>query len=207
MMEYLTEQEVFWSGKFGDDYIQRNKSENLFASNINFFSKAFSRIEKPSSIIEFGANIGMNLKALQYLYPYLELSAIELNKSATMHLEEFIPKQNVIHGSILDFYTEKLFDVVLIKGVLIHVSPDHVKTVYQKLYETSQKYILVAEYYNPTPVSLPYRGEIDRLFKRDFAGDMLDLYPDLVLRDYGFVYHRDPQFPQDDITYFLLEKK
>jgi spore coat polysaccharide biosynthesis protein SpsF len=27
-----------------------------------------------------------------------------------------------------------------------------------------------------------------------------------VLVDYGFAYHRDPAFPQDDITWFLLEK-
>ena len=35
---------------------------------------------------------------------------------------------------------------------------------------------------------------------------MLDRFPDLRLLDYGFAYHRDPVFPQDDITWFLLEK-
>ena len=25
--------------------------------------------------------------------------------------------------------------------------------------------------------------------------------------DYGFAYKRDPKFPQDDITWFLMEKK
>jgi hypothetical protein len=34
---------------------------------------------------------------------------------------------------------------------------------------------------------------------------MLDRFPDLSLVEYGFVYHRDP-FPQDDLTWFLLEK-
>jgi spore coat polysaccharide biosynthesis protein SpsF len=71
----------------------------------------------------------------------------------------------------------------------------------------SSRYILVCEYYNPTPVSIDYRGHSDRLFKRDFAGEILDLYTDLTLRDYGFVYHRDTNFPLDDITWFLLEKK
>jgi hypothetical protein len=28
----------------------------------------------------------------------------------------------------------------------------------------------------------------------------------LKLIDYGFCYHRDPQEPLDDITWFLLEK-
>jgi hypothetical protein len=44
------------------------------------------------------------------------------------------------------------------------------------------------------------------LFKRDFAGEMLERYPDLELIDYGFVYKRDNNFPQDDITWFLLKK-
>ena len=39
-MSPLSEQSDFWSGEFGDQYIQRNTSENLLASNIHFFSKA-----------------------------------------------------------------------------------------------------------------------------------------------------------------------
>ncbi len=35
---------------------------------------------------------------------------------------------------------------------------------------------------------------------------MLDKFPDLVLIDYGFVYHRDSYFPGDDLTWFLMEK-
>ena len=32
-------------------------------------------------------------------------------------------------------------------------------------------------------------------------------YNDLDLVDYGFIYHRDKNFPQDDLNWFLLEKK
>jgi hypothetical protein len=35
----------------------------------------------------------------------------------------------------------------------------------------------------------------------------MDQYPDLTLVDYGFTYHRDANFPADDATWFLLEKK
>jgi spore coat polysaccharide biosynthesis protein SpsF len=35
---------------------------------------------------------------------------------------------------------------------------------------------------------------------------MMDKYSNLKLVDYGFVYHRDYQFPQDDMNWFLLEK-
>ena len=65
----------------------------------------------------------------------------------------------------------------------------------------------VCEYYNPSPTSISYRGHTDRLYKRDFAGEMLDIYSDLRLVDYGFSYHRDSAFPQDDISWFLMEKR
>lgn len=35
---------------------------------------------------------------------------------------------------------------------------------------------------------------------------MLAQYQNLHLVDYGFVYHRERNFPQDDLTWFLLEK-
>ena len=42
-MDFNTEQENFWSGQFGSDYISRNQGRNLLASNLNFFSKAFGQ--------------------------------------------------------------------------------------------------------------------------------------------------------------------
>ena len=96
--------------------------------------------------------------------------------------------------------------MVFIKGVLIHINPKYLDLVYKKLYNTSKKYILIAEYYNPTPVEINYRGHEGKLFKRDFAGEMMDKYSNLKLVDYGFSYHRDNNFIQDDITWFLLEK-
>jgi spore coat polysaccharide biosynthesis protein SpsF len=74
------------------------------------------------------------------------------------------------------------------------------------MYRSSARYICVAEYYNPKPVGVYYRKHKRMLFKRDFAGEILEMFKDVVLLDYGFVYHRDIHFPQDDLTWFLLEK-
>lgn len=205
-MKYQTEQEEFWSGSFGDEYISRNKGPQLLASNLNFFSRALRQAGKPESLIEFGANIGMNLKAIQLLYPEIRLQAVEINKKAASELAEVIGYSNVYNRSIFDFSAEEKCDVVLIKGVLIHISPDMLEQVYQKLYDASSRFILISEYYNAVPVSINYRGHSDKLFKRDFAGEMLTKFEDLTLVDYGFVYRRDPTFPQDDITWFLLKK-
>ena len=206
-MNFKTEQEKFWAGDFGDEYIGRNKSEEYLASNLNFFSKAFNQLGQPNSLIEFGANIGMNLRAIKLLFPKINLFGIEINKNAADELAKFIGKENVFNGSIFEFEAPHKCDVSLIKGVLIHINPEMLSLVYEKLYTASNKYILICEYYNPSPVNVSYRGHSDRLFKRDFAGEMLEKYVDLKLVDYGFCYKRDKAFPQDDITWFLLEKQ
>lgn len=63
------------------------------------------------------------------------------------------------------------------------------------------------EYYNPIPVEISYRGNSDKLYKRDFAGEMMDMFNDLRLLDYGFVYHRDSiHRNENDLNWFLMEK-
>src|SRR5690606_35001238 len=155
------------------------------------------------SAIEFGANLGLNLHALRILVPEIELAAVEINAQDVAELRR-IPGITVHRQSLLDFQPAGHYDVSLVKGVLIHVNPDEIHRAYDVLYRSSNRFIAIAEYYNPTPVSIPYRGHADRLFKRDFAGEMLSLYQDLRLLDYGFAYHGDPNFPQDDLTWFLL---
>lgn len=205
-MTFKTQQEQFWAGEFGDAYIDRNKGEKLLASNLDFFSKALRGARGVSSCIEFGANIGMNLRAMRLLFPSQEQHAIEINGEAVKQLATAVPPANIFQGSILDYPVARLFDLVLIKGVLIHINPEVLPAVYEKLYDSTGKYLLVSEYYNPSPVAIPYRGHTDRLFKRDFCGELLDAYPDLTLVDYGFAYRRDPNFPQDDVTWFLMRK-
>ncbi|WP_416740240.1 pseudaminic acid biosynthesis-associated methylase [Pseudomonas sp. NFX71] len=206
-LDYLTPQETFWAGEFGSEYIGRNDSQQLLASNLNFFAKALKQAGQISSAIEFGANIGMNLRALQLVYPGAVLRGIEINPDAAEQLRAHIGQDNVYEGSIFNYPVSDQVELALIKGVLIHINPDMLPVVYEKLYSASRRFVLVCEYYNPSPVAIAYRGHADRLFKRDFAGEMMEKYPDLKLVDYGFVYRRDPAFPQDDISWFLMEKK
>jgi spore coat polysaccharide biosynthesis protein SpsF len=207
MKMFQTEQEHFWATDFGNEYVARNKGANIIASNLALFSKILAHTRTVGSIIEFGANIGLNLIALNQLLPKAHLAAVEINQTAVVELQQNLPQVQLYHQSILNFVPEQLFDLVLIKGVLIHINPDKLPQVYDILYQSSQRYICISEYYNPSPVTIPYRGHTDRLFKRDFAGEMLDRYADLQLIDYGFNYHRDLHFPQDDTTWFLLEKQ
>jgi pseudaminic acid biosynthesis-associated methylase len=205
--DFKTPQEAFWAGEFGSDYIQRNQGDRLLASNLNLFTRALHAARGIGSCIEFGANIGMNLRALQLLYPGLDAHAIEINADAAAVLGQVIPPSKVHHTSLLDFEPQQAWDLALIKGVLIHLDPDVLGQVYDTLVASTRRYLLIAEYYSPAPVAIPYRGHQDRLFKRDFAGEIMDRHPEMQLVDYGFAYRRDPVFPLDDITWFLMERQ
>ena len=202
---YRTEQEAFWAGSFGNAYIDRNRDAAILASRTAMFTRILLRAGTIGSAVEFGANIGLNMLALRTLLPEAKLSAIEINPEAVKILQSQ-ERLNVHHGSILEPQVDAPHDLSFTSGVLIHINPEALPSVYDNLYAASGRYIALSEYYNTAPVAIPYRGHDDRLFKRDFAGDLLDRFPDLALVDYGFCYHRDPNFPADDMTWFLLEK-
>lgn len=204
--DYKTEQEAFWAGEFGNDYIGRNRIEDLIAGKRYIFSHILARTRGVESVVELGANIGVNLLAIHSILPQAELHAVEINEKAAQTLRGHGVLKSVINGSLLD-EAVPVCDFSYTAGVLIHINPDSLPQAYKALYDASRRYVMVFEYYNPVPVSIPYRGHEDRLFKRDFAGEMMDMYPDLTLVDYGFCYQRDPNFPVDDMTWFLMEKR
>jgi spore coat polysaccharide biosynthesis protein SpsF len=201
----MDNQEEFWTSPFGDSYSSRNQSNQLLQANKLFWQRVLSGVHpQPSSFLELGANIGMNFLALKELLPEISFTGLEINKEAYRELVKTGCK--AVLGSVYDFETTEEFDVTFTKGVLIHINPDRLNEVYDALYKHSNRFILVAEYYSSGPVEVEYRGYQGKLFKRDFAGELLDRFTDLELIDYGFSYHRD-LLPQDDISWFLLKKQ
>ncbi|MBI5558933.1 MAG: pseudaminic acid biosynthesis-associated methylase [Deltaproteobacteria bacterium] len=205
MTDFKTAQEAFWAGEFGSQYINRNPTDFELAGRLALFAKIIGRTTHVRSVIELGANIGNNLRVLAQLLPGAALAAVEINQDAADVLRQW-GRAEVHHDSILDFRTDQCYDLSLVSGVLIHMNPEVLPLVYDLLHRLSSRYICLVEYYNPSPVEIPYRGHTGKLFKRDFAGEMLDRFSDLRLLDYGFIYHRDNNFPLDDLTWFLLEK-
>ena len=187
-MKDYTEQEKFWASDFGDEYLERNKIEDLLPAKISLFSDIIKNLSSIKSFIEFGPNTGVNLIALRHLMPSANLNAVEINKKAKKVLKNLKICNNIWHNSILKFNMQHIADLSFTSGVLIHLSPDHLNYAYEALYNSSNKYILICEYYNPSPVELPYRGYKHKLFKRDFAGELLSKYSDLELVKYGFKY-------------------
>ena len=206
-MGFETEQETFWAGDFGREYIGRNTSAALAASNLAFFARALRVAGPIGSCLELGANVGMNCRALSALLPELHYEGVEINPEAAARLAELVGPARAHEGSLLEWRPTRRFDLAMTKGVLIHVNPDELDRAYDALHASSRRYVLIAEYYNPTPVAVDYRGASERLFKRDFCAEMMARHPDLELLDYGFAYRHDPKHPQDDTTWFLMGKR
>ena len=82
----------------------------------------------------------------------------------------------IYNESILNFEISKKYDMSLISGVCIHINPDELGNVYEKLYNSAEKYICMVEYCSPVPIEVIYRGNKGKLFKRDFAGEMMDKF-------------------------------
>jgi len=200
-----------WKGEFGDQYVERN--EGKVASNTAMFAKILQRTNSITSVLEFGCGTGQNLEAIQNLIGPVDLYGIEINVEASNFAENVtsdISCRDYIAENTPGHWPET-FDLTMTKGVLIHTAPADLPTAYDRLIEHSSKYILIAEYYNPTPVEVMYRGMPAALWKRDFCKEIIQQAwivhgQRLQLIDYGFQYHGDHNFPQDDITWFLMEK-
>ena len=204
----------FWKGDFGNEYAKRNVGR--IEANVALFGRILAMTDGVQSFLELGCGTGQNLQALHALVPGASLDGVEINEGAasackvgTIHNRSLLDFLGMVYPGPTDPAEHGLaaqFDLVFTKGVLIHQPPDELPTIYRGMYHATRRYVLLAEYYNPTPVEVPYRGHAGVLWKRDFAGEMLDTFPDLQLVDYGFAYHRGP-FPQDDITWHLMEKR
>ena len=200
-----TKQEQLWAGNHTKAYIQRSDSPQLRASKAAVFAEILAHTRSVKSVIEFGANIGLNLRAIRHFLPDAKLSALEINEAAVEALRK-IEGLDVYHGSLLEFTPQQTWDMAFTMGVMIHVNPERLRDAYDLLYNSSNRYVCMIEYYDPSPAMIMHRGLENQMFKRDFAGELLQAHPDLNLLEYGFVYRGDPVFPLDDLTWFLFEK-
>lgn len=200
-----SELEKIWEGAFGDAWVDRCRATpELFAAHLTVFRDMLRRVESVESVCELGASYGLNMMILHTLLPHVELTGVEVNHKAAEMLAK-LPYVTAMESSVHQAQFTRQYDMVLSKGVAIYQNEETLEDYYQILYRLSKRYILICEYYNPTPVKVPHREAW--FYKRDFAGDMMDRYPDLKLLDYGFQYHRDYLFPVDDFNWFILEKR
>lgn len=204
-----SDQLALWRGSFGDAYADRNQlSPELMRGRIGMWSEILGRIPsaRPASILEVGANIGNNLRVLGLLTE-AQMWAVEPSDTARARLvaDGVVPAERALDGA-----AEKLplgdgaVDLALTCGVLIHVHPDRLEAACREIHRVARRYIVCAEYFSVHPEAIDYRGHQGYLFKRDFGGLWLDLFPDLETLGYGFSWKR--LTGNDNLTWWLFRK-
>ena len=203
----MNEQQTFWRKKYSKGYIDNNSDFDDDLS-IECWNKILNKSEGVNSILECGSNIGRNIASLQSILPSAEKSIIEISSDAYKIVTENFSLKDSFNGAILESqFPNESFDLVFTCGVLIHIHPDDIEANMEKMFNYSRRYILIAEYFNRTPVMIEYRGEKDKLFKQDFGKLFIERF-NVSLIDYGFLWgHLYDQAGFDDITWWLFEKK
>ena len=204
-----TKQEGLWRGEFGDAYTDRNAvSDQRLAALTAHWARVLRVTEgmPPRSILEVGANIGLNLRALRRLSS-AEFFALEPNGVARKRLvdDQVLPASNVLDGLAQQLpFKDASVDFAFTSGVLIHIHPRDLLASCREIHRVSRRYVACIEYFSDKEEEIAYRGHTEALFKRDFGGFYLDNFPDLRLLDYGFAWKRTTGL--DNLTWWLFEK-
>lgn len=203
----MTRQLDTWRGEFGDSYVDRNQAdEAALAARTRMWARILERAGPIGAVLEVGANIGLNLRALRRL-GVTDLTAVEPNAKAraTLAADGVLPAERIhdAFGSALPF-GDGAFDLVFTSGVLIHVPPADLEATQREILRTSRRFVACAEYFSVEPQEKRYRGAEGLLFTRDFGGAYLDLAPGLQIVDYGFFWRRTTGL--DDLTWHLFQK-
>src|SRR5262245_41149402 len=200
----------FRKGELGDDYTDRNVASTAqMQARLALWSEILSYTisAPPSSILEIGPNLGINLRALRLLSSARRF-AVEPNEKARLILvrDHVVALDDVRDGlaSKIDL-PDGVADLAFTSGVLIHIHPDHLSASLNEIYRCSKRWIACIEYFSDTPQMIPYRGHDDRLFKRDFGALWLDSFSDLRTVAYGFAWKRVTGL--DNLTWWLFEKR
>ncbi len=133
---------------------------------------------------------------------------IEINEEAFKKVSAKIKPALSFNGPITasDFPAGR-FDLVFSCGVLIHIAPETLEANMKKMYEYSNKYVLICEYFSRAPQELTYHGEARKLFKRDFGKFFLEHFPVNVV-SYGSLWGGEFELAGfDDMTWWLFEKQ
>jgi spore coat polysaccharide biosynthesis protein SpsF len=184
---------------FGHEYIARNQATRESDTGLALgFAPILALMQPaPRSILEVGANVGRNIRALKSLTD-ANLFAAEPNPVARKALDGLC----FAYSGRADALPDCRMGLVFTCGVLIHVPPEQLERSYREMYRVSTEWLLTMEYFAPTETAIPWRDDV--LWKRDYGGMWLDLFPDLQLAGHGFLWSRTTPF--DDLNWWLFRK-
>ena len=147
--------EDLWRGEFGDRYHERHEERRaeIVERNTEFFSAIYEKsiFGYLDNALEFGAGAGLNLLAWERIFdvPAADLAGVEINAGVCEEMRN--AGFTVYEQSFIDdaSWEPGTYDLVLTKGVLIHLDEMDLPTAYKALYQATSQYILICEYFAP----------------------------------------------------------
>jgi len=165
----MNEQQQFWAGEFGNEYVRRNQVD--WRARVPFWH-VLIEATGVRSVHEVGCNCGWNLSAIQRTAPDVALSGHDINRSA---IEQALAANLSVEEGAGAFRRAEL---VFTAGVLIHVAPADLRPLMRRIVEHSYRYVLAIEYESEQEEEIEYRGHTSKLWRRPFG----KLYQDLGLK-------------------------
>ncbi len=175
----MNEQQQFWNGKEGDEYPSRNASfhniEYSDGTRLSVFKSFFQDLPRDISILELGCGPGNIIRTLKQM-GFTNLTGIDINAKAIGMVEREFPEFTFIHSAIEDLPPVKKYDLVFTSGVLIHIHPNNVSRIINKMKTLARKWIFGFEYYSEITMHITYRKKEAFCWSGNYA-DMFGMTP------------------------------
>jgi pseudaminic acid biosynthesis-associated methylase len=194
--------ETLWAGEFGNAYVDRNLSAG--ESRSEFWLPLMDEL-RPQSVLEVGCNLGGNLHWITQRVDSRYVTGVDVNAKALRLLDRRVPGVRGVNAPARQIpVPDRSTDFVFTVAVLIHQPEETIDKVMSEMVRISSRYVLCAEYYAPETVEVPYCDNDGALFRRDYGGLFLDLFP------FELALVRDGQLRaeegSDPLTWWLFER-
>lgn len=165
----MSDTKDFWAGDFGNDYLKRNRVD--WRARIPFW-KQIMDITGARSVYEIGCNAGWNLSAIKRADHQVMAVGEDVNETA-LDQAGAAGHDIILSGSKIPRKHELVFSA----GVLIHIAPQDLQAIMQRIIGISCDYVLAVEYAADQEEEVLYRGHEGKLWKRPYG----KLYQDMGL--------------------------
>ena len=160
-------QKQYWkSQKKGSLHGPENYIHSSLKTQI-FFEELLRHVEPQASFLEIGCNSGVNLNYL-WQNGFKDIAGIDINETAIHKVmpeqfPEMVEAGRFSSGDAVEEikqFSDKEFDVVFAKGVLVHIPPGN-KSLFEDMARIAKTFILIFEDDNNPAL---YRYDFERIF-------------------------------------------
>ena len=194
--------ETLWAGAFGNDYVDRTVSDGDDRSDL--WIPLMDEL-RPATVVEVGCGVGRNLQSITRRVDAKCVTGVDINAKALRLLDRRVPGVRGVNAPARELpLADRSVEFVFTMGVLVHQPDETLEKVMSEMVRVSSRHVFCGECYGDGTVALPYHGNDAALFRRDYGGLFLDLFPfELALVREGRLSVDDGS---DGLTWWLFER-